>query len=107
MESGVRRHGTRPANHGNQRRPGIITDGVMTRATRYPPEVRQRAVRMVLEHRSEYESEWAAICSIASKFGCSSETLRNWVRQAERDRGDRAGLTSDQLAELPAPGGAG
>jgi transposase len=72
----------------------------MTRATRYPPEVRQRAVRMVFEHRSEYEGEWAAICSIASKFGCSSETLRNWVRQAERDRGDRAGLTSDQLAEL-------
>jgi len=72
----------------------------MTRATKYPPEVRHRAVRMVFDHRSEYPSEWAAICSIASKFGCSSETLRNWVRQAERDRGDRAGLTSDQLTEL-------
>ena len=74
----------------------------MTRATRYPPEVRERAVRMVGEHRDDYDSEWAAICSIAGKFGCSSETLRNWVRQAERDSGKRPGLTSDQLAELEA-----
>jgi transposase-like protein len=55
---------------------------------------------MVFEHRGEHESEWAAICSIASKLGCSSETLRNWVRQAERDSGQRGGLTTDQLAEL-------
>jgi len=57
---------------------------------------------MVGEHRDDYDSEWAAICSIAGKFGCSSETLRNWVRQAERDSGKRPGLTSDQLAELEA-----
>jgi transposase len=57
---------------------------------------------MVGEHRDDYDSEWAAIRSIAGKFGCSSETLRNWVRRAERDSGKRPGLTSDQLAELKA-----
>ena len=72
----------------------------MGRARTYSPEVRERAVRMVLGHRGEYRSEWAAICSIAEKFGCSSETLRSWVRQAERDDGSRAGATSDQLEEL-------
>ena len=72
----------------------------MGRPTMYSPEVRERAVRMVSEHRGDYPSEWAAICSIAEKFGCSSETLRKWVRQAEKDQGVRAGLTSDQMAEL-------
>ena len=72
----------------------------MSSSNRYSPEVRERAVRLVLEHRDEYDSEWAAIRSIAGKLGCSSETLRNWVRQAERDTGQRAGLTSDQLEEL-------
>jgi len=55
---------------------------------------------MVMEHRDEYETEWATITSIAGKIGCSTETLRNWVRQAERDAGQRPGLTSDQVSEL-------
>ena len=72
----------------------------MTRPSKYSPEVRERAVRMVSEHRGEHESEWAAITSIAAKIGCSPETLRSWVRQTERDSGQRGGLTTDQLAEL-------
>ena len=72
----------------------------MGRPIMYSPEVRERAVRMVSEHRGEHRSEWAAICSIAEKFGCSSETLRKWVRRAERDQGLRPGLSTDQLAEL-------
>ena len=59
----------------------------MARTSRYSPEVRERAVRMVFEHGSEYASQWAAICSIAEKIGCSAETLRKWVRQAEVDTG--------------------
>jgi len=72
----------------------------MGRQSRYSPEVRERAVRMVFEHEGEYPSQWAAITSISSKFGCSSETLRNWVRRAERDQGRRAGLTTDERARL-------
>ena len=75
----------------------------MGRASRYSPEVRERAVRMLVEHQAEHASEWAAIGSIASKIGCSAETLRKWVRQAERDQGIRGGLTSgerDRLKEL-------
>lgn len=72
----------------------------MSSSNRYAPEVRERAVRLVLEHRDEYESEWAAITSIASKFGCSTETLRNWVRKAETDAGMRPGVTSSQQEEL-------
>jgi len=72
----------------------------MARRSRYSPEVRERAVRMVMEHRDEYETEWATITSIAGKIGCSTETLRNWVRQAERDAGLRPGLSSDQVSEL-------
>jgi transposase-like protein len=74
----------------------------MNKRTRYSPEVRERAVRLVFEHQSEYESQWAAMASIASKVGCTSETLRKWVRQAERDQGLRGGLTSDDRERLKA-----
>ena len=72
----------------------------MTRRSRYSSEVRERAVRMVLEHEREYSSQWAAITSIAEKIGCAGETLRHWVRQAERDDGLRAGLTTDEQQQL-------
>jgi transposase len=72
----------------------------MARASRFSPEVRERAIRMVLEHADEYDSQWAAIRSIAEKMGCAAETLRNWVRQAERDTGKRPGLTTDERARL-------
>ena len=62
----------------------------MNKPKQYSPEVRERAVRMVFEHEVEYESQWAAMLSIASKIGCTTETLRKWVRQAERDQGRRA-----------------
>ncbi len=76
----------------------------MTKQTsaRYSPEVRARAVRMVLEHQSDYPSQWAVIGSIASKIGCAGETLRKWVRQAERDQGLRDGTTSEERARLKA-----
>jgi transposase len=75
----------------------------MNKSTRYSPEVRERAVRLVFEHQGEHDSQWAAIGSIAAKMGCTAETLRKWVRQAERDQGRRTGLTSterDRLKEL-------
>ena len=72
----------------------------MGRASRYSPEVRERAVRMLVEHQAEHESQWAAIGSIAAKIGCSAETLRKWVRQAERDQGVRGGLTSSERERL-------
>ena len=61
---------------------------------KFSPEVRERAVRMVGEHRADYGSEWSAMTSIAAKIGCTAETLRRWVRETERDRGLRAGPTS-------------
>src|SRR5215471_11124893 len=72
----------------------------MPRKSRYAPELRERAVRMVHEHAAEYPSQWAAICSIADKLGCSREALRRWVRQSERDRGERPGLTTDERERL-------
>ncbi|HCH9982956.1 TPA: IS3 family transposase [Escherichia coli] len=73
----------------------------MTKNTRFSPEVRQRAVRMVLESQSEYDSQWATICSIAPKIGCTPETLRVWVRQHERDTGGGdGGLTTAERQRL-------
>ena len=72
----------------------------MTRRSRYPQEVRERAVRMVFEHRDDYASQWGAITSIAAKFGVSSETLRKWVRTAEVDGGRRPGLTTEERERL-------
>ena len=69
---------------------------------KYSPEVRERAVRMVLEHEGEHASQWAAISSIAAKIGCTAETLRGWVRQAERDQGLRAGPTTDDRERIKA-----
>ena len=71
-------------------------------SNRFPPEVRQRAVRMVLEHGGDHASQWAAIGSIAGKIGCTAETLRRWVRQAERDRGLRAGSTTAEQERIKA-----
>jgi len=68
----------------------------MGQSKRYSREIRERAVRMVLEHQEEYPSQWAAIESISEKFGCTSETLRRWVRRAERDSGRREGPTTEE-----------
>ena len=72
----------------------------MNRSTRYPKEVRERAVRLVFEHEREYDSQWAAISSVASKVGMTAETLRKWVRQAETDGGLRSGVTTEERARV-------
>jgi transposase len=73
-------------------------------SVRYAPEVRARAVRMVLEHAGDHGSQWEAIGSIAAKIGCTGETLRKWVRQAEQDQdqGKRPSLTSEERGRLKA-----
>ena len=72
----------------------------MKTSTNFSPEVRERAVRMVREHQGEHESQWAAIGSIAAKIGCTAETLRRWIRQAEKDSGERAGATSAERERI-------
>jgi transposase len=68
----------------------------LKKSPKFSTEVRERAVRMVFEHRGDHASQWAAIVSIAAKIGCTAQTLSNWVRQAERDSGQRAGPTTDE-----------
>jgi transposase len=72
----------------------------MSRASKYAPELRERAVRMVFDHAHEHPSQWATIRSVAEKIGCTVEALRRWVRRAERDGGQRPGLTTDERARL-------
>ena len=72
----------------------------MRKSTKFSPEVRERAVRMVFEHRAEHESQWAAVVSIAGKIGCTAQTLLNWVRQHERDSGRREGVTTAEAKRV-------
>lgn len=72
----------------------------MNTQARYPQEMRERAVRMVFEHQGEYDSQWGAITSVATKLGMTPETLRKWVRRAEIDEGQRPGLTTTEREHL-------
>src|SRR5512132_549396 len=98
--------GHQRSRHGELTRAGIPggsdsrAGGAMPRPGSYPQELRERAVRLVLEHQDEHPSQWAAICSIAHKFGMSAETLRKWVRRVETDDGLRPGLTTNERERL-------
>ena len=70
------------------------------RKSKFSPEVRERAVRMVFEHRDEHSSQWACIESIAGKIGCTAQTLDNWVKQHERDTGQRDGLSTAEAQRI-------
>ena len=72
----------------------------LPRGQRHPAELRERAVRMVFEHQHEYPSQWKAVCSVADKLDVNRETLRNWVKQADGDRGGRPGLPTDERARM-------
>ena len=72
----------------------------MSKQAPYSPEVRERTIRLVFEQQDQYSSQWAAITSIAKKAGMTAETLRSWVRQAERDSGGRPGLSTDEKTKL-------
>ena len=72
----------------------------MGRQSKYPAEMRERAVRLVFEQQGNHESQWAAIVSVAEKLGCTAETLRKWVRQAERNTGQRPGLTTNERERM-------
>ena len=72
----------------------------MSKSNSYSPEIRERAVRMVQEHRGEYPSLWAAVESIAPKIGCVPQTLNDWVRKSEIDSGKRDGITSDERERI-------
>ena len=74
----------------------------MSGSTRYSPELRERAVRMAIEHREDYKSEWATFVGVSKLFGMSPETLRSWVRKSQIDSGVRPGLSSDERARLKA-----
>ena len=74
----------------------------MVKRTRFSPEVRERAIRMVHEHAREYPSQWAAITSIASKIGCSAQTLSTWIKRRQIDSGQRPGVSSDEHARVKA-----
>ena len=74
----------------------------MSGSTRYSPELRERAVRMAIENRADYKSEWATFVGVSKLFGMSPETLRSWVRNAQIDSGSRPGLSSDERAKLKA-----
>jgi transposase len=74
----------------------------MNKSANFPKEVRERAVRLVLEQQDSHASQWAAIGSVAGKIGCTHETLRRWVRQAERDEGKRAGPTTSEQERIKA-----
>ena len=72
----------------------------MGTGTRYPKELKERAVRLVLEERDQHPSEWAAITSVAEKLGCGTEALRKWLRQAQKDSGQRPGVTTSDAERL-------